>query len=481
VKDIGAMCVHGGYLAIGADDHGAVTGLPAGQAALLDPSPLNAKIAKYLDGVRVTSAVHAVKDAAGVEREVALVFVPPHPDGFAIFKQDGKHGDGRDAKGVFQFRRGSVYVRHGSDSEVWVQSDVDVVRRRLVAMEKDRWRRELAADLDVVLPAATTAQSVAAGPSALYSWQLDNRGFEQATVELIRRDDDVPVRQMLRAASGEVRRLIEQDARALDDDVPTLLDRIASVATLGIDLERVRFADLALAALFELYDWSVGLEVRVALQERAGVLVLRIAERLYAIGSLAVRRQAWQQVRELVLRPVPALASARRSHTWHRHALTEAATASLLDQKDGQPPISLLLFARSAAAKVPSLRPDLVGDVPEQLSRVDPLLSSLCQFDLLVTVLSGVAVNAADKTTLLGVSYPNYARADGERANGIVPTLLFDLAAKAALLPCVNDRVIARVLYIADEVAQKEAFRYWGWEGYTDAGVMEFIRQSLPA
>lgn len=76
----------------------------------------------------------------------------------------------------------------------------------------------------------------------------------------------------------------------------------------------------------------------------------------------------------------------------------------------------LLLFARAAAAADPVLRPDLPGEVSAAYAGTDPLLDSLCQFDLLVTVASGVAADVTDERALLTVSYPNYARVNGGRA-----------------------------------------------------------------
>ena len=46
-KDIGAMMITGGYLVIGADDHGQPSGEPA-HLDLFDPAKLHAKVAKYI-------------------------------------------------------------------------------------------------------------------------------------------------------------------------------------------------------------------------------------------------------------------------------------------------------------------------------------------------------------------------------------------------------------------------------------------------
>jgi hypothetical protein len=54
-----------------------------------------------------------------------VLYVPPHPDGFCIFKADGFYGK------AAVFRAGDVYARHGSASERWQQPDIDRIRKRL--------------------------------------------------------------------------------------------------------------------------------------------------------------------------------------------------------------------------------------------------------------------------------------------------------------------------------------------------------------
>lgn len=130
-----------------------------------------------------------------------------------------------------------------------------------------------------------------------------------------------------------------------------------------------------------------------------------------------------------------------------------------------------MLFARAAAAALPALHPDL-SEVPAPgMGGPDPLLGSLCQFDLLVAVVSGVAAGAREGRDLFEVSYPNYARTDGTLANPAASLLVLDAAARQALVPDATDFELARVLDLADNNAQPESRGFWGWEGYTDPRV----------
>ncbi len=484
-KDIGAMSIRGGYLVVGADGNGAPVGLPGGQPPLFDEATLSAKIGRYLaPGFEIRSAVHYLDDGSG-PRPVALVWVAPHPDGWCIFT---RNGDYTDSSGTARtaFRAGDVYARHGSRSEPWAQTDIAAARSLLVARGKEAWRAEHAEETRRALQAALSGAGITAGPSAAFTYQLDAASFESAAVELLRRDDDVPVRRMLRVAVADVEQLVRTGGELAVEDLTSALNRITTLAALGLELRRPAFTTMAVRALLDVYGWGVDSQYVLTFEHLAlPRLWLRIAERLYALGSLAVRLRDWAAVRDLALAPVMALqrdpGEPPRS-TWHRHALTQASRGYLFTEKTPEGhsrELSLLLFTRAVAATEAALRPDLPGDLVPQHGGADPLLTSICQFDLLLTVVTGIAVGATDERGLLAVSYPNFSRADGRCANGVVPTLVFDREARQALASDVTDRQLAHVLLLTDQIAQCEGQRFWGWEGYTDDAVRSFIDSQL--
>lgn len=103
------------------------------------------------------------------------------------------------------------------------------------------------------------------------------------------------------------------------------------------------------------------------------------------------------------------------------------------------------------------------------------MLTSICQFDFLALITAAVDAAAATERAVLDVAYPNYARADGSRANPAAAVLVSDSDARAALVPGANDQRLAAVLVLADRIASREGQRYWGWEGYTDERVKAFL------
>ena len=208
-------------------------GRAGGQASLFDQATLSAKIAKYLpSGVDVRSGVHELDDGTG-PRAVALVWVGPHPDGWCVFTRNGDYTEAGKIK--IAFRVGEVYARHGTRSEPWNQTDIAAARSALVARAKDSWRAEHAEETRRALQAALSGAAVAAGPSAAFTWQLDRGSFETAAVELLRRDDDVPVRRMLRAAAAEAHRLVLLPESTGATDLIVVLDRIVALAALALD------------------------------------------------------------------------------------------------------------------------------------------------------------------------------------------------------------------------------------------------------
>ena len=123
VKDIAAFSAAGGYLVVGCDDGGRATGLVTEQhATLLDESRLRAKVRRYLpEPLHLRTAQHELDG-----RRFVLIYVGPHPDGFVILQRDGQDAGGH------VFRRGDVFVRHGTASERWNPNDFAQIKQALL-------------------------------------------------------------------------------------------------------------------------------------------------------------------------------------------------------------------------------------------------------------------------------------------------------------------------------------------------------------
>jgi hypothetical protein len=123
VKDIAAFSAAGGYLVIGCDNGGQPTRLVTeAHTSLLDESRLRAKVKRYLpEPLALRTATHEHDSARFV-----LIHVGAHPDGFVIVHADGQAANGH------VFRRGDVFVRHGTASERWEPRDFAQIKEALI-------------------------------------------------------------------------------------------------------------------------------------------------------------------------------------------------------------------------------------------------------------------------------------------------------------------------------------------------------------
>jgi hypothetical protein len=143
-REIGALAARGGYLVIGVDSQGQPTGtLDSRMADLFDDATLRDKLARYLPDVEVHVGRHERSDGP-----IVVLAVMPHADGALVFAADGAYD--HHGKQAVAFRRGEIFVRHGSKSERPNQSDID--RIRVAAVEHARlWVQQLDKIADLVV------------------------------------------------------------------------------------------------------------------------------------------------------------------------------------------------------------------------------------------------------------------------------------------------------------------------------------------
>lgn len=197
--------------------------------------------------------------------------------------------------------------------------------------------------------------------------------------------------------------------------------------------------------------------------------------RLFCIGAVVEREEAWWAVAPLVNRRVGDYYL-----TWFRHGLVHASRAELLSggQQEGA---LILVMARDFAARHPALRDDL-GDLAVldgyELPSADAMLDSLCRFDIRWCI---VAAASHPNEREGKVFYPSCAALKQARAQPAVAQLATDAQVRRALLPkadWVLDTQFAdamkSVLHIA--VMQSHHNGVW-WPGIdADERVATFIK-----
>lgn len=459
VKDVGAMSVRGGYLVIGVDGQGIPTGLlTEAQARHFDEAQLHSKLRKWLPAtLEICSQVHEIDG-----HRVGLVYVAPYPAGCVFFRADGQHDQAGKASKVV-FREGEVFFRDGTESVRLNQHGLELVIQQRVAHERELWEAQHAESyrrLAAEVRRGAVGQQVAEGAAAEFNLALEPDVLVETAIELMRREDDIPLRRMLLGAVVEVRALLESGD---EDGVVGVIDRLTSVAAASLELRRRAWFELVIEAVGSIYGVGYEGSVVVNVPPRGpSLLWLTIIEHVMALGSLAVRRQDWAAVGDLATQQHPQMQGLYRS--WLQHAMAMAHRAGLLTvRNDGTGDVdSVLGRARNVVRRLAWLRADTA---PED----EGVLNGLTQFDFLASLIT--MSNSNNNTS----NYPDFARYRGERTQSVARLVLTDPALRQCVYPG-DDHQLAVALNEIDREAQRVAFRYDGWYGYTQ-DVKEFIRE----
>ena len=169
-KDIAAMQSNprGGYIVVGCDDHGQVLTVFTDQAAkLFDEAALRTKVNRYIAEPFELRTARFKMDG----KNVVLIYVGTNASGWAVFVCPGEY----DKKLVF--RVGDVFVRHGSASERWVQTDVERLLTQVIEKRKDQWRAEMLKEYDAAYSQSSPVKMLNNLSADSLSLELDDDTF----------------------------------------------------------------------------------------------------------------------------------------------------------------------------------------------------------------------------------------------------------------------------------------------------------------
>jgi hypothetical protein len=474
-KDIGAMQVRGGYILLGIDDDGSLSGaMDEVELRPFDEASLTAKVEKYLTGplglaTRVTSRESHV---------IVAIYVNPHPLGCSFFKVDGAY-ENRDRKTITAFRAYDAYCRIGTKSVRLTQQGFEEVVSRRLAAAKHEWMEEQSRirNAEIAgLQVASRSSDLANAP--LGSVNLDMRPSELSLtcLEFIRKGDRVGLQHLFKDALRRGRLFVHnEDLAGLDD----LLDSLACLAANFLSYDEPSWFDKVIDVFVRLYDLPFehadskrfGYASALDPEEVAPRLWLAILERVFALGALAVREERWDAARALMIQLPPGLVQGGYEANWLRHGITMASRASHLRKEgDGRTKeLSLLSLAKGVIERLECLRPDL------QSEDSDPMFTSLARFDFLFNV---VAIGEA-KTTAGKVFYPSFARLRQERIQPVADRLLHSPEFRQVIFP-LDDEDLAIALIAIGERATHEGWAYDGFDGWGHTSVGDFIAEHSP-
>jgi Putative DNA-binding domain len=450
VKDAVSMANRppGGYIIVGAHEGGTLA-LPTGSIqdrALFDGARLGDLIRKYTEG-----EVHPIVQFHDIEgHEVVLIHFPHHRDGLPVpMSTVGQYRDLSKGRDIIVFREGDVLVREGAKNTPlrhahWAD---------LLAVRDRRIRAEAREDIDSLLQDMAKALKLPTGkPLVPLSVDLSDDAFQEVVISHLEAENDIRLRQFLRQAQA----LASNPDKRLD-----ALDKMTSVACLGLYFERPALTEVAINSLYNAYAGLIQADAEAQLDA---------INRAYVIGSLAVRTKNWATVHDLVLQPYPPTDDGYVYSSWIRHGQVKASRAGLFPKNRGGMMISA---ARALAAEHGSMRPDIPDDavsIREELAHNDNLLNSLCQFDFLY-----VAVVAAEGRHH-AKGYPACSAFHQHRVDPILNLVGSDPAVRSALFPHSDEATIATAIAQTFMLASRQSFNSGGGWGGWPAPMEQYVQ-----
>jgi hypothetical protein len=468
-KDFGAMQAEGGYIVAGVDNAGIPTGeLDDAHARLFDEATLRDKLKKYVPEPFDLRSI--ICDFDG--KWVAVVGTMPNAAGLVAFRADGTYYD--EKREITVFRKGDVYVRHGSKSERCEQDDITRALDRIVAGRKEAWLAENVRAVKALAEAGALGRTLAGAPAAAFSWRLDADAFASATLELVRADDLAPIITGLDQMKHDADGYLAAESTMGPDELQIMLDRLACVAALGLRLGNSVVFSETLRTFTTIYAFGFSPEAigRGFDDRRTPRLWLEVATRVIALGGLAVRCERWPELRALALQQPGAQFVRYGDKTpWLRHALTEAARANFFQEpgKPGRNTGALITLAMNVADRVSCVRPDC----PASSDRV---LDSLLQFDLLAVLVVMVALDSTDTSNW----YPSFAFWGGWRSEPALVKLLSDDSIRHQVFGSeVDNEALLNAVWSAGGTARDLSHNFDGWESQIVTDYFAPVRERL--
>ena len=453
----------GGYLVIGVDG----TGAPALDVAPIDRSHFDSaalmqRVMSYVDcPVEVISAVHTHNTLA---REIAVVYVRPSRSGFpAIASRDGSYRT--DNRTLTVFREGEIFIREGTVNAR--------LTHRMWPLALERYREAIKAearrDIDHLVSrlAQNSREEGPGSPGIAPTLEMDDQAFENSVQAAFESGRPMGLRRFVTEAKNALKKTYKDKT---GDRRQIALDRLTEFIAIAIFHEQDEQVEAGLKVMYSAYtapldESGVASTSVYAHQVETATYWLDILVRVYALGSLAVRCERWNAARSLTLQTIGDETYSYRS--WIRHGMVEAARAGILSPKAGEEARGgvVISLALELSTKLAALHPDvLLNETPDQdagRSATDPILDSICQFDILYCLIAATAPEGRGSEF-----YPSSAAFHQSRVNPILERVARNDEIRRFLFPGISDQAVAEAISGVVDAAASESWRYGGfWHG----------------
>lgn len=442
VKDVVALSnlPRGGYMLIGVKDDGTPVGMGDDSQDDWDGACLQNIVRPYVEGqIRIMSQIHALDQGA-----VVLLYIAAHGDGFPVpFSKQGEYtpeGGERQRRvfdaGELVVREGAqnVHLRHAHWPALLERHDETI--RRWATEHLDSFLFELTA----VLRSSRESKEESLVPLSI---GLSDSAFEDAVNSRLERGRDQDVSRFVRTVSN-----------GAEEDADAILDKLTMAAVLALCREKREVACGAIDALFDVYE-----QAGECAGECNAKILLEIVNRLYVIGSAAVRLKAWGILPCLVIKFPRNNAGLFPSEK--KGLMLPSACRLMVEHAPMRPDVP------------ESQLPDNLADLKDD----DVLLNSLAQFDILHCLV--VAAETGDPKA----AYPASSALKGCRAAPALRRIAVDGGVRHELFAGADDCVVAQAMKEVYELAFEESKEFpednfGNWNRVPPPEVDAFIREN---
>ncbi|CAM4228866.1 Divergent AAA domain protein [Mycobacterium basiliense] len=458
VKDVVTMSNRppGGYLLIGVDD----AGNPCMAIGTIqnrrdfDGAKLGDLVRKCIEGeIHLRVQIHEHDNTY----EIVMIYVEHHRDGLPVpFSKDGQYPD-LNGKSVTVFRDGELYVREGAQNVPirhahW--QDILSARDQRIRNEASEFAQQLLREF-----LAARVDSAGDPADVPLLMDMDDHTFANAEVALLRSNNNIRLGHFIRSLTQSAKPTLSLD------DYESAMDKWVIFCVQALYFER---ADLVGQAIRRVCDAYTKLGVGVdATRKRLAVVI-----RIYVIGSLAVRLEAWETITSLSLQPVPSetYGADYMYSSWIRHGQVAASRANLTKERHG----FLISAARELIVEHPAMRPDLTAadaTFESDVTTDDLLLNSLCQFDFAYCII------VLAKGTAHGEAWPSSVAFDERRVTPMARRIVEETDIRNRMIPETSNADIAHAIRETYDRAIGESLKYGGWWGGPPPSIQHFIDQ----
>ncbi|OFK72935.1 helix-turn-helix domain-containing protein [Rothia sp. HMSC065G12] len=366
----------GGSLVVGVDDSGAI--LPPGEFSapqgIYDPSKLREIIKKYVDGeVNLESRVHDIEGST-----VLIITIHFPGNGFPlVFSVQGEYTNKvqgtncpecHKRKNKIMFRKGDIYIREGATNTRIDNSHWDI----LLEEHNRKIRNESMEHVNKI--SSEIMKMIKDIRSSGYTDIMNKTSVElniHSSPKVIYQAAELYMRENL---NDDIIRFIDKlfnygNPREYFLDA---LTRLVVIGCVALDFRKTEIYTYCVTKISDL----VSVDSENSLNDRS----LDILNMIYVLGSLAVRKKMWKEVRITAMQKIS-------NPVWNRYGWVRALQTVSSRRQEFEPGHAGLMITTSyeLIKELSEFRPDIPEEsLPsEVLDNPNIILESLCKFDFL--------------------------------------------------------------------------------------------------